>query len=270
MSKLIGTTVKMKGYKGVEMLGIIVNVDKETGVGKFVGYVYNGNPTADDVKAFQLHLEHKRYEHDLDFKRDLGRGILYIDPVDINRSRMPKPLGDVVREVVKIIERGDKVENKGKEDAIVIELSKQKEYLRDITERFEREIGREQDLDMDAYFTGVEFFANKGFYYIKREDVKGKGKEVLEKTSDSAIKNVGIFSQDLIGGSASDIYSYVLARASKDYYLFINIAEYDEVMDKVMKNINETAIYPERIRQTISKITVNYGNIGNNFIEVVK
>ena len=270
MNKLIGTTVKMKGYKRVEILGIIVNVDRETGVGTFVGYVYNGNPTAKDVKAFQLHLEHKRYEHDLDFKRDLGRGILYIDPVDINRSRMPKPLGDVVREVVKIIERGDKVENKGKKDAIVIELSKQKEYLRDITDRFERELRREQDLDMDAYFSGTEFLANKGFYYVKREDVKGKGKEVLEKTSDMAIENLGIFSQNLIGGSASDIYSYVLARASKEYYLFINIAEYDEVMDRVMKNINETALYPERIRQTISKITVNYGNIGNNFIEVVK
>ena len=270
MSKLIGTTVKMKGYKGVEMLGIIVNVDKETGVGNFVGYVYNGNPRPKDVKAFQLHLEHKRYEHDLDFKRDLGRGILYIDPVDINRSRMPKPIGDVVREVVKIIERGDKVENKRKKDAIVIELSKQKEYLRDITDRFEREIRREQDLGMDAYFSGTEFFANKGFYYIKREDVKGKGKELLEKTSDTAIENVGIFSQSLIGGSASDIYSYLLARASKEYYLFINIAEYDEVMDKVVKNINETAIYPERIRQKISKITVNYGNIGNSYIEVVK
>ena len=270
MSKLIGTTVKMKGYKGVEILGIIVNVDKETGVGKFVGYVYNGNPTAKDVKAFQLHLEHKRYEHDLEFKRDLGRGILYIDPVNINRSRMPKPLGDVVREVVKIIERGDKVENKGKEDAIVIELSKQKEYLRDITDKFERELRREQDLDMDAYFSGTKFFANKGFYYIKREDVKGKGKEVLEKTSGTAIENVGIFSQDLIGGSASDIYGYVLARASKDYYLFINVAEYDEVMDRVMKNIYETAIYPERIRQIISKITVNYRNIGDNYIEVVK
>ena len=270
MSKLIGTTVKMKGYKGVEILGIIVNVDKETGIGTFVGYVYNGNPTAKDVKAFQLHLEHKRYEHDLEFKRDLGRGILYIDPVNINRSRMPKPLGDVVREVVKIIERGDKVENKGKEDAIVIELSKQKEYLRDITDKFERELRREQDLDMDAYFSGTKFFANKGFYYIKREDVKGKGKEVLEKTSGTAIENVGIFSQDLIGGSASDIYGYVLARASKDYYLFINVAEYDEVMDRVMKNIYETAIYPERIRQIISKITVNYRNIGDNYIEVVK
>lgn len=270
MNKLIGTTVKMKGYKRVEILGIIVNVDKETGVGNFVGYVYNGNPRPKDVKAFKLHLEHKRYEHDLDFKRDLGRGILYIDPVDINRSRMPKPLGDVVREVVKIIERGDKVENKRKADAIVIELSKQKEYLRDITDRFEREVRREQDLDMDAYFSGVEFFANKGFYYIKREDVKGRGTEVLENTSDSAIKNVGIFSQDLIGGSASDIYSYVLARASKDYYLYINIAEDDEVMDRVMKNIKETAVTPERIRHIISKITVNYRNIGNNFIEVVK
>lgn len=254
MSNKVGKTIKLKGYKSSHLVGVIATLDASTRTGIFVGYLNTGNVGVRDIKEFRLNFDGQEYTTEQQYVRDLQEGIIQVNDQEIKGSRMPKELGDVVRGRVKNIQRWASK----KEDDIVVNLSNQREYKQIILKRFERALAGDPDLDDDAYFAGIDFISNKGFYLIEKSEVSGIKKEELQKLSDKAIEYIALFSQDMLGGSHADYYVYALKKAYRDHYLYLGVKEIKPVLDKVRDNLRDHAINPEKTGEELMIVIAGY------------
>lgn len=254
MREIVGKTVKIGTNTSIPLVGVFASVDKGSRTGIFVGYISNSD--LKEVKMFRVNFNGKPYETENQFKQDLRSGKFNVNVKELKASKMPRKVGGEVKTIVKDIQNR---QNK-KEGELVIDLIKQKDYKKDIKEKFEVVIQNDPDLDLDAYFEGITFLDNKGFYYIKKSEIDAEKREELEKLTRDAIESLATFMQDKYGGSMSDYYCYALEDALKDYILYVNTRKVEN-MGKVRRRVVESAVYPERSFKEISDVFHRYRDL---------
>lgn len=259
MLNIVGKTVKIPGYDILELVGIIASVDPVKKTGVFVGYLNLPNTKVDEIKRFSLDFNGGTYATAEQYKKDLSTGKVKVNPQQIKNSRMPKELGDAVRSKVNNLKKLS-----GRYDTrITVDLDKQKQFKETIAKKFKLAVQNDPDLGSEEYSLGLEFLNTKGFYFIKKNEVDKKGRHHLERLSTKAIRNIAVFSQDVVGGSRSDYYSSALLSGFEDFYLYIDCGEVD-VMNLVRDQIRKSATYPNNVIKNISTIRKRYSEIKVN------
>lgn len=256
MPNIVGKTVKIPGYDVLELVGVIATVDKVKQTGLFVGYLNLPFTKVDKIKCFTLEFKGGTYDTAEQFKKDLSKGTVQVDPKNIKSSRMPKELGNVVRDRAKNLQ---KLANRSDND-IVVNLAKQKEYRKIILESFKHAIVADPDLGDDECDLGRFFIGNKGFYFIEKNEVSGLRKNQLASLSNKAISLLAIFSQDLIRGSVSDYYASALEKGLEDFYLYVEYGELD-ILTSIKENIKNSATYPSEMNKEITSLLKGYQSL---------
>lgn len=254
MREIVGKTVKIGTNTSIPIVGVFASVDKGSRTGIFVGYI--SNLDLKEVKMFRVNFNGKPYETENQFNQDLRSGKFNVNVKELKASKMPRGVGKEVKTKVKNIQNRL---NK-KEGELVIDLTKQKDYKKDIKGKFEVVIENDPDLGSDAYFEGLTFLDNKGFYYIKKSEIDAEKREELERLTRDAIESLATFMQDAFGGSTADYYCSALNNALKDYTLYVNTRKVEN-MGKVRRRIVESASYPDRSFKEISDVFHRYRDL---------
>lgn len=254
MREIVGKTVKIGSNTSIPLVGVFASVDEGSRTGIFVGYI--SNLDLKEVKIFRVNFNGKPYETENQFKQDLRSGKFNVNVKELKASKMPRKVGGEVKTNVRNIQNRL---NK-KEGELVIDLIKQKDYKKDIKGELEVVIENDPDLGSEAYFEGVTFLDNKGFYYIKKSEIDAEKREELEKLTRDAIEELATFMQDTYAGSMADYFCYALNNALKDYILYVNTRKVEN-MGKVRRRIVETAVYPDMSFKVISDVFHRYRDL---------